>query len=451
MGEPESEPEVGEDHDDNNVSLDKVRLAQLQKDMEDAEKDAEENAGENGQNNTNNRLVIDKVTEQLGTLPEAVERINGLVEELGVKEELIRKLETELTTASDLANVANSKKEALKIENESLKEENKSVKSEAVNSRKLIKHQMTVNEKLVKEGADPGLVKRLKVSEEDLKNKSKALEASEKARKDLIKKVEEEVSKRGNLEADKERLTKVVDALTKITGKAGNEETAKAKTKCRDVDKPAGCPRAGSCKFLHPEILQSKDKKNIDCVHWMRGKCKYSDKDCHFKHSAEKKDTKVNTRKRSEDVEQTNESSQAVFLQSLAKTLAQGQAVETRPGSPHAWGMEGQRSTIPSWGMDGHRSVRPRMVTPDRSSRGMDGQGGYNSRPRSPQGMESQWSSRTFYNSQGYSPRHQESSGHYDHYRRQGSPSRGMEAEGQLGQEAVQLLTRFVQQQAERK
>ena len=176
-----------------------------------------------------------------------------------------------------------------------------------------------------------------------------------------------------------------------------------------------------------------------------------SDKDCHFKHSAEKKDSKVNKRKRSEDVEQTNESSQAVFLQSLAKTLAQGQAVETRPGSPHAWGMEGQRSTIPSWGMDGHRSVRPRMVTPDRSSRGMDGQGGYNSRPRSPQGMESQWSSRTFYNSQDYSPRHQESGGHYDHYRRRGSPSRGMEAEGQLGQEAVQLLTGIVQQQAERK
>ena len=151
VGEPEPETEVPED--DMDVSLDETRLAQLQKDMEDAERVAEENADrvveENHEDTADTRLIIDNVTEQLGTLPEAVERIKGLVEEMGVKEEVIRKLETELTTARDLANIANSEKDAFAIENDSLKEEIKSAKSQAINSRKLIKHQMGGNCKCV--------------------------------------------------------------------------------------------------------------------------------------------------------------------------------------------------------------------------------------------------------------------------------------------------------------
>ena len=42
------------------------------------------------------RMVINTVTEQLGSLPEAVERIKTLMEEHSVKEEVIKKLETEL-------------------------------------------------------------------------------------------------------------------------------------------------------------------------------------------------------------------------------------------------------------------------------------------------------------------------------------------------------------------
>ena len=206
-----------------------------------------------------------------------------------------------------------------------------------------------------------------------------------------------EVSLRGNLEADKERLTKTVDALTKLVDMNTAKESTKPRIKCRDVDKFGGCPRAGSCRFYHPEVVvtKEKDKKNIDCVHWMSGKCKFTEKICHYKHDEDKKGIKTQKRKRSEDVAISNEAGQVDFLQGLVRTLAQGSTTEAKLGSlgGSAWGMESQRST------------RPRMESPEIPSRGMDGRRDSYSRARSPQGG---WPSRTFYSSQEQEPCRQE-------------------------------------------
>ena len=346
----EKEAEESMEDDIQDVSLDEERVEELRRQMEHAEKDDENTSAMENPTTTDavdSRLVIDSETGQLGTLPEAVERIKCLLEDVDVKENIIKKLETELETSKELANLANGEKESLKMDNE------KKAK-EVLNYKKLLKFQISVNDKLKENGADPELVDSVKKLEEELKSKKKVLEASEKTRKELIKKLEEEVSKRGNLEADKERLTKTVDALNKLTDRSGNTESAKTKTKCRDVDKPEGCPRAGSCKFYHPEVLQPKDKKHIDCIHWMKGKCKFGDKECHYKHDIAKKSTKETKRKRSENENSSSEASQVDFLQGLVRTLAQGSAVEARPGSPVG----------PAWGLEGQRSVRPRMSAP---------------------------------------------------------------------------------------
>ena len=404
------------------------------------------------------RMVINTDTEQLGSLPEAVERIKVLVEEHSVKEEVIKKLETELETSKDLLNIANAEKETIKIKHEQLLNENEALKLDNVKYRKWVKNQITVNDKLKEEGAGPELKKTVKKLEEELKVKSKAFETSEKVRKDLLKKVEEEVSVRGNLEADKERLSKTVDALTKLADMNLPLESNKSKIKCRDVDKAGGCPRAGSCRFYHPEVVvtKEKDKKNIDCVHWMSGKCKFTEKICHYKHDEDKKGIKTQKRKRSEDVAISNEAGQVDFLQGLVRTLAQGSTTEAKLGSlgGSAWGMESQRST------------RPRMESPEIPSRGMDGRRDSYSRARSPQGG---WPSRTFYSSQEQEPRRQERHVSTRTFNRQDSPARGMDVDGLMEQlrvleqsgrsaprrdtvqEGINLLLRIAQQQAGRK
>ena len=133
--------------------------------------------------------------------------------------------------------------------------------------KKLLNYQMSVNDKLKEDEADPQLVNTLKKIEDEFKTKNKALEVSERTRTDLVKKMEAEVSRRGNLEADKERLSKLVNALNKLVDQSGNAEGSKSRPKCRDAEKPGGCPRAGSCKFFHPEVVQPKDKKQINLVH----------------------------------------------------------------------------------------------------------------------------------------------------------------------------------------
>ena len=134
-------------------------------------------------------------------------------------------------------------------------------------------------------GADPDLAYKLKVAQDEVKAKNKALEVAEKSRKELVKKVEEEVSARAKDEADATQLRKVVDILQKIP----SSETVKdkSKIKCRDVSKPGGCRRAGSCDFLHPALAN----KNTDRDFWVAGKCSYPEKDCRYKHDPKKKGT----------------------------------------------------------------------------------------------------------------------------------------------------------------
>ena len=143
-------------------------------------------------------------------------------------------------------------------------------------------------------GANPEMAYKLKEAQDEVQIKNKALETSEKSHKELIKKVEVEVSARAKAEADATRLSRVVDTLQK----SPNNESVrdKSKIKCRDISKPGGCRRAGSCDFLHPALANKK----ADCDYWVAGKCRYADNDCRYKHDPTKKGTDKTKRKRSE-------------------------------------------------------------------------------------------------------------------------------------------------------
>ena len=114
---------------------------------------------------------------------------------------------------------------------------------------------------------NPELERKLKSLQGELKAKTKAVETLEKSKKELAKKVEE---------ADSTMYSKMVDILQDIMGSV-DQSKQKSTTICRDISKPGGCPRAGSCKFLHP--AWAKNNKETDCHHWMKGKCRYSEND----------------------------------------------------------------------------------------------------------------------------------------------------------------------------
>ena len=195
----------------------------------------------------------------------------------------------------------------------------------------------------------------------------------------------------------------------------------------------------------------------------MSGKCKFSDKVCHYKHNEDKKGIKTNKRKRSEEGGLNTETGQVDFLQGLVRTLAQGTAAEAKMGS--------RRGS--ATGMENERNNRPRMASLEISSRGMEGQRGcnsYASRTRSPRSWENTRGSRTFYNSQDQEPWRQERRSSSREYSRQDSPARGLDVEtlmeqlrgleqsGQSAprkdtvQEGVDLLLRIAQlQQAGRR
>ena len=74
---------------------------------------------------TDDVIVINDATGQEGTLEQAVERIKCLEEDLAAKEEVIKRVESELVTARDLANIAEGKAASLEVDNENLKIEEK--------------------------------------------------------------------------------------------------------------------------------------------------------------------------------------------------------------------------------------------------------------------------------------------------------------------------------------
>ena len=106
-GEPEEE-EAADDLDENDVA----RMELLNIEMRNQEGVVEETSSEE---EVDTRMVINSDTEQLGSLPEAVERIKVLLEEQSVKEELIKKLETELDTSKILQTWPMQKKKILKL------------------------------------------------------------------------------------------------------------------------------------------------------------------------------------------------------------------------------------------------------------------------------------------------------------------------------------------------
>ena len=196
-------------------------------------------------------------------------------------------------------------------------------------------------------GADPELERKLKAAQDELKAKTKTVDALEKSKKELTKKVEDEVLARAKAEADCAMYSKMVEILRDKSGSA-DKSKQKSATLCRDIGKPGGCPRAGACQFLHP--AQAKENKETNCHHWMKGKCRYSKKDCRFKHNPAKKAVNESKRKRSEEVEPTKDSGQD-FLLGLVKTLAESVAREPQLGS----------GSCSAWGMEGHRNIRQRM------------------------------------------------------------------------------------------
>ena len=114
QGEGVPEVEVLEDEDD--IEADMRLMAEWNRPpVEEAHV-----AGENSEAPPENVDVINAATGQEGNLEEAVERIKVLEEDIGVKEELIKKMETELETARDQASIAVAKEASLEEEKATL-------------------------------------------------------------------------------------------------------------------------------------------------------------------------------------------------------------------------------------------------------------------------------------------------------------------------------------------
>ena len=197
-------------------------------------------------------------------MSQAVERIKVLEEDLSVKEELIKKMESELETARELANIATAKEA-------SLEDEKDTIKGQRDVFRRIAKVQMEDINKMKTGAPYPGLERGQKEAEDKLKSNKKTIDALEKHKKELAKKLEEEVCARGKAEADSSKFSKMVDILQQ--NEANRKEAPdKSTIKCRDVGKAGGCPRAGKCPYLHPAL--QKENKNIDCHHctgWLGG------------------------------------------------------------------------------------------------------------------------------------------------------------------------------------
>ena len=121
-------------------------------------------------------------------LEQALERIKLLEEDVGIKEDIIKNLEAELITTKEMASTAKGVADSFEEENE---------KNKALAKKfKIVSKKQMIEINQFNAGANPEMAYKLKEAQDELKAKSKALETSEKSRKELIKKVEEEVSAR---------------------------------------------------------------------------------------------------------------------------------------------------------------------------------------------------------------------------------------------------------------
>ena len=93
--------------------------------------------------------------------------------------------------------------------------------------------------------------------------------------------------------------------------------------------------KGSRCKFVHPEWEANKAGSIEDCSYWIEGHCKYSNSHCRKELIPEKKGSKPKETKKSE---------QEIFVQSLAKALAQVNAEAQM--SAAAPGLENQKNLV---------------------------------------------------------------------------------------------------------
>ena len=98
---------------------------------------------------------------------------------------MVKKLETELETAKDVATIATA-------ESATLEEEKVTLKSQLDYFRRVGNAQLEDINKMKAGGPNPELERKLKETEDKVKAKTKIIESLEKSKKDLTKKVEEE-------------------------------------------------------------------------------------------------------------------------------------------------------------------------------------------------------------------------------------------------------------------
>ena len=132
----------------------------------------------------------------------------------------------------------------------------------------------------------------------------KELKKSNERKEELLKEVEILKVANAQIEADKNKMTKMYEMLEEAldTKKKEDEEPAKVNIKCREFEK-ASCTYKERCKFVHPtniceefkktgqcskkyclELHNSKGNKSNtsqqDCRFWVEGDCRFDDGEC---------------------------------------------------------------------------------------------------------------------------------------------------------------------------
>ena len=242
------------------------------------------------------RVVIDLTTGQLGTLEEAIQRINMLEEENKTKEELIKKFELEAETKNDLWNIATSEANDLKS---MLVDKESKIQKYQDNFRRM----KADIDRLKEKKTNSEEAKKLKKTKDELKLANKNLEETIKSKENLNVRLSEEVSARAHAEKEVVRLTQCQSALQLIAERGnpnqiGNitlKQTVNGKKpvgiKCKDFNKPNGCSYGDRCKFDH--IKEGGLEARKDCSHWLEGECNFTDKACKYSHDPTKKGIKM--------------------------------------------------------------------------------------------------------------------------------------------------------------